>query len=239
MSIKNIQLFRREGGSYRGWGQSPQTLPKGIQVHSSPPGNPLVGTTWSLLLLARRARRPLSGAPAVPEHRSVGWGEGGEGAASDLLCRLQPAVSAGAFEPAVRAHGAAERLGGDLARRGHDGGGGGEEEEEEDGDGDSGGVEDDDDDDDATAGSVPRPPLRWGVIRLWGGGVRGAVCVCGGGEVFLYSYVCICVRVHGCLCLCANEVRNTQQPIHGRGEGEGGARALMARKHLCKGEGGR
>lgn len=89
----------------------------------------------SLLLLARRARRFLGGAAAVPQHRSVGGGERGEGAASALLRRLQtavPSVSPGALEPAVRAHRAAERLGGDFSRRrGHDGG----EEEGEDGDG--------------------------------------------------------------------------------------------------------
>lgn len=117
-----------------------------------------------MLLLARRARRPLRGAAAVPQHRSVGGVEGGKGAASALLRRLQtavPCVSPGAFEPAVRAHRAAERLGGDLARRRGHGGGGGEEEEDGDGDGS---VEDEDDDD-ATVGSVPRPPVRRGVIR--------------------------------------------------------------------------
>lgn len=81
-------------------------------------------------------------------------GERRERAASALLRRLQttvPCVSPGAFEPAVRAHRAAERLGGDLARRrGH---GGGKEEEQG---ADAG---------DATVGSVPRPPLRRGVIR--------------------------------------------------------------------------
>lgn len=132
----------------------------------------------SLLLLAQRARRPLGGAAAVPEHRSVGGWKGGEGAAPALLRRLQtavPSVSPGAFEPAVRAHRAAERLGGDLARRrGH--GGGEEEEDGGGGDDESGSVEDDDEDDDdendddendddATVGSVPRPPLRRGVIR--------------------------------------------------------------------------
>lgn len=93
----------------------------------------------------------------------MGGGERGERAASALLRRIQttvPSVSSGAFEPAVRAHRAAEGLGGDLARRrGH---GGGEEEE--------GGGDDDEsssvmDDGDATVGSVPRPPLRRGVIR--------------------------------------------------------------------------
>ena len=105
--------------------------------------------------------------------------EGGEGAAASLLPRLRtavPRVPTGALEPAVRAHRAAERLGGDLARRrGH--GDGEEEEEEEVGDDASGSVEDDDDDDEAPAGSVPRPPLLRGVIRFWGGGVRmGGLC---------------------------------------------------------------
>lgn len=94
--------------------------------------------------------------------------QGGEGAAPRLLRRVEPAVpcvSAGAFEPAVRAHRAAERLGRDLARRrGHDDAVGGVGGEEEEGDGASGGVEDDEDAA-ATVGSVPRPPLRRGVIR--------------------------------------------------------------------------
>lgn len=137
-----------------------------------------MGSARSLLLLARRARRLLDGAAAVPQHRSVRRVERGERATSALLRRLQaavPSVSPGAFEPAVRAHRAAERLGGDLARRrGH---GGGEEEEQqeeveaekEEGGGD-GNVEGD-----ATVGSVPRPPLRRGVIRQWWGGVRGGL----------------------------------------------------------------
>lgn len=82
---------------------------------------------------------------------------------SVLLRRLQPAVpgvSPRAFEPAVRAHRAAERLGRNLSgRRGHGGGGEGEEQGGDDGSGEE------EDDGDATAGSVSRPPLRRGVIR--------------------------------------------------------------------------
>lgn len=115
------------------------------------------------VLFARREHGLVIGAAAVPEHRSVRGRKRGKRATSVLLRRLRtavPRVSPRAFEPAVRAHRATERLGRNLSRRrGHGGGGEGEEQ----GGDDERGEEEDDGD--ATTGSVSRPPLRRGVIR--------------------------------------------------------------------------
>lgn len=115
------------------------------------------------MLFARWEHGLVIGAAAVPEHRSMRGRKRRKRTTSVLLRRLQtavPCVSSRAFEPAVRAHRATERLGRNLSRRrGHGGGGEGEEQ----GGDDKSGEEDDDGD--ATIGCVSRPPLRRGVIR--------------------------------------------------------------------------